>query len=245
MLSHAWDALLDLATYDNESKRIFRLSVPFSISAITETVCENIVVALISHFVGTEAVAVYAVVDVLLSTTSELLQGIIDSESTLCAHAFGAGNNELAGQYVQLSCFLYLMFQIPCMLVWSFYTKGVLLWFGFNESAAVYGQEFARIANFAILIDGLYIGYEALLEVIEREVYSTIIDVSKSLTWAVSTALILIVFDGSLIDVAYVDLICQFIFLGITVIISVSKGWMKPYTDGLFRSFALKVCSIL
>jgi len=233
-------SLRSLLSYDREMKRILRLAIPFVLCGIVSTLAENATMALVSLRIGTDAVTAYVVVDVILSITNELIHGILDSESTLCAHAYGAGNNLLAGQYVQLCTFLYIIAQIPCMIIWSFKVKDVMiLLFDFNEEIAEMGQQYARVAVFDHLIDGLSTGYHTLLEVIECETFSASIDLLYSFTSVAGVAIMLIMYDGDLLDTAYVEVGISIFFLILTVIITMLKGWMKPFNEGMFKTFAI------
>ena len=53
--------MLNIARFDNESRRIIALMTPFTISAILDKLFEGIDIALISSRLGTDALAAYAI----------------------------------------------------------------------------------------------------------------------------------------------------------------------------------------
>jgi hypothetical protein len=48
------------------------------------------------------------------------------------------------------------------------------------------------------------------------------------------------VFDGDLLDTAYVEVGISIFFLIFTVIVTMLKGWMKPFNKGMFKTFAIR-----
>lgn len=241
MIMRAFDYLIELAEYDNETRRILKLSLPFTISAIMEAVLEAVTLALISQFIGTSAVAAYAVVDIVVGISSEFVGGIIDSEATLCSHAIGAGNNILAGQYFQLSVIIYVICQIPFVIIWSLFVDDVMKsWLHFDDHIADLAQDFARVAIWNDIVTGLAEAYHGLLEVSDHENWATFLGITEGLTEVCFVALAVILFDASLQHVAIIMLINGVLFLFVNVACTLWKGWMRPYLPGIVGSLALK-----
>ena len=218
-----------------------RLSIPITFSAILEAVVDNVVLAIVSRYLGTDAVAAYAVVDVIVEVTNEFTMGIIDAESTLCSQAYGAGNNFLAGQYVQICSILYLLVQVPIVFVWSFFMYDIMIWLGFDHMTALMGQDFARVKVFADIMDGLAEAYHNLLEVVEREMWSASVDVAQVLVELGVKSVGIIVFGARLTHIALIDIMVATVFIVFTVSYTVYMGWMSPFLKGMFQSFALIV----
>ena len=61
VLMQAFHDLADLAAYDKESQRLIKLAGPFTLSALIETVLDNIELVIIARNISTNALAAYAV----------------------------------------------------------------------------------------------------------------------------------------------------------------------------------------
>ncbi|KAI2491322.1 MatE-like protein [Fragilaria crotonensis] len=103
----------NIVAFNVETRKILMLAVPYTISALASSTLSNACLILVSKHIGTKAVTAYALVQILVGLTDGMLKGPIYACTTLCAHAVGAGNSFLAGQYIQLSIVLYLLFNAP------------------------------------------------------------------------------------------------------------------------------------
>lgn len=250
--SHAWwkramivtvfDTLLDVATWDRDMERILKLAIPFSVSAVFSGVFETIRIALVAHFIGTDAVAAYTIVLLILGLTEEFFGGFALTAASLCSHAFGNHNYRLAGQYVQISSVLYTLCTIPNVLVWFFLTGDAVRLFGFNEATVEMAQEYARFCVVAQWFEGLDESYGSLLAVIGHERFTMYLAVGNELF---CTSIILITcLTGqrpvSLTDVGIIELGTEALFYGLSIVISILAGWVAPYVKGMVRTNALK-----
>jgi len=60
-----WDLFKSIVRFDHETKRILRLAIPFTISAIIYTVCDLIILGFVSRYLGTDAMMAFAMVDLI------------------------------------------------------------------------------------------------------------------------------------------------------------------------------------
>lgn len=149
--------------------RLVKLTIPFAFNSIFEASMEVIFAIIIGKLMGTDALTTFVVVDIFLGTTSEFIGGIIDAQITLLSHAIGAGNNYLAGQYVQISTISYVLLQMPAILFWRYTIYSLIIWLGFDNSIATYAQQYANVAVFCDLVAGISEGIHSILEVTDHE----------------------------------------------------------------------------
>ena len=238
----AFDQTVQLAEWDSEMKRIVRLCIPYSIAALVESIVSVIIVALVSRYLGVEAVAAFTVVGIILEPSSEFLGGILASETTLCSQAIGNCNFDLAGQYVQVAAFLYTVLMIPNAIVWSFFVDDLIILFGFDESTAKMGQDYAFVLLFHQWVLAMNSSYHELLNVIDFEQYSTTINAIEGISAVVATALLLVFRpDTTIQQVGIVHLIISAFFLLFTLWFTICVGWMNKYLTGLVGSLAIRV----
>jgi MATE family multidrug resistance protein len=238
-LAAAFDRLLEVANFDREMKRILSLAVPFSMSAVTKGLLETVRVALVANYIGTDAVSAYTIVLLVLGLTHEFMGGFTYTCASLCSHAVGAENDLLAGQYVQISSILYSLCMVPNAIVWFFFTSDVVRLFGFNETTAEMAQVFARYYVVKEWFQGVDEAYGALLCIIEHERFVALMAILNEI---VATSIILwlvLTRPTTLADVGLAELCSQALFFSISLVLTIALGWMKKFTRGIFRTFAL------
>lgn len=236
-------SLWSIIRIDRESRRIARYTIPFTVYAVAAAIMENVCLALVGNFIGTKQVAAYVIVILLTELTDEFLKGSMHANTTLCAHAIGAANLFLAGQYIQLSILFYIVAGFPVALFWSFATDKVVLALGWgDEVVANHAIQFARIYIWSKMFDAIEMAFSQLLEVTDQEVFTTIIGL---LHQAANMVLLIVIFasgaEVKLEHVALIYLLTSYFFLVVMLLIANHKGWIKPFTKGIFRNFAVTV----
>ena len=239
-VSQSVDFFLDLVSYDNETKRILRLAVPFTISALLETVVDLVELAIVSFYLGTEAMVAWALVDIIVGISSEFLGGFIESVSSLTSMASGAGNNRLCGEYVQIITWFYVLCQIPFVFIWSFSMESIMLLMGFDEYTSLLAKDFARVAIFVDIVEGVSEGFYDFLEVIGHETYSNVLGCIEALVELGLIALFAIKTDADLVILGLIMIVNISFFLFVNIAITVYKGWLKAFEYGLIGGCAFR-----
>ena len=229
-----------LFRFDNEAKRILRLAVPFTLSELVDEVSEIVVLGIISLQLGTDALSAYAVFETLMEITTEFSGGVVDAMTTLASQAYGAGNNVLAGQYVQLCTIMYVLFQIPFILMWSFATFDIMIWMGFNEDVAQMAQTYARLAVWRDTVLGVSEVYSNLFEVVEKEFAVAVIGNAEALVELGAIAIALFLYNGDLVTVGAIGILNGLCFFLFTLAFTYWRGWLRPFASGIFISLSFK-----
>jgi len=240
VIAKGLDYLFELSEYDNETKRILKLSIPFTVSAIVGEIFEIIGLAFVGHFLGTNSLAAYAIVEILLGTTGEAIDGIVDASTTVCTHAVGTGNNYLAGQYIQMSSILYFLGSIPCIIFWLIYTHPAVMWLQLGDEIATIGSAYAYPALVSGLVEGLSECYHNILEVTDHEQYCMYFDIVEGIIELVIEYFVLSTWKISLAELAWLEFALGNVFLVISVVYTYKRGWMKSFWKGIFMNNSLK-----
>ena len=230
-----------ICSWSTETQKILKLAVPYTISSLASSIFTNVGLVLVSKNIGTKAVAAYALVQILVGLTDGVLYGPIYATTTLCAHAVGAGNTFLAGQYIQLAYLFYLFFSIPFVWFWWCYIYEVILLLEWgDEATALLAQDFTRVYIWSCVLSAISSVLWQLLEITDHAVEGTLV----SIAWGFVNVVVI----GSLVktketttlrDVAWVYVGTDIVFIGLTFALATCRGWLKPFTGGLFRSFSL------
>jgi len=230
-------------SWDDETKKILSLALPYTISGLTSSTMSNICLGLIGHYVGTRAVAAYALVQIMLGLTGGILYGPISACTTVCAHAVGASNPNLAGQYIQIAIGIYLLSSIPIIFFWWTFMEDVIMYieWGDPETAAL-AQDFTRVYIWTYVLGGVSTSLWRLLEVAGHVVEGTIV----SIFWGVVNVIVTccMIFgrpnkNTTLFEVGVAYVITSALFVGFTYGYADYKGWIKPFKSGLFGTNAL------
>lgn len=226
--------------YDNETQRIVRLAVPFTISALIETTSDLVILIIISQYLGTDAMVAYAMVDVIVGISAEFMKGFIEAISSLGSMAFGAGNYELAGQYLQTSCILYAACEIPMAAVWRASIAKILLLMGFEGEVAVLAEDFVLVMVAMNIMAGLNECIADFLEVIELELYANIMGCAQTLVELGLVAVFAIKMDATLVILGLVMLVNEAFFFMLNIVVPNQMGWLSDFEVGIFGRCSLK-----
>jgi len=230
--------LLKIIKYDNETKRLLHLAVPFTCSAIAETVASLIILAIISQNLGTDNMVAFAMTDVIVGISSSFMGGWLEAISSLCSMAYGAGNYELCGSYAQCALIGYGLCEIPMFFTWRFLIGPILRLMGFDDAVIIIAQDYVWVTVAVNMVMGLNEGILDLLEVVEHERYANIM---YCLTYAVEVgcvALVAVKTDANLVILGLVMLVIQALFFFLNLVIPNKMGWLERFEVGLFGKFS-------
>ena len=225
----AWTIL----KYDYETKRILRLAIPFTFSALAGTGSDLIVVAIISQNLGTDDMVAYAMVELIVGVSSSFMGGWIEAVSSLGSMAYGAENYELAGQYVQSACICFTLCELPMALLWGGTIGKILLLMGFGESVADAAQSFVWVCAAINILKGLNDCIVSFLGVIEREKYANVMFCISAFVRVGFVALFATKTDANLVVLGLVILVDQSLLFFLNIIIPVQLGWFDEFEAGL------------
>jgi Na+-driven multidrug efflux pump len=170
-------------------------------------------------------------------SNSKLFQAI----GTLVPHAHGAGNEVLAGRYLQLGTILFIIGSVPSLILWAFLTEEAVLWFGFDEEAARIGQSYAYPYLATLIFEGIDDCLHEFLDVMDHEKYSTVVQIIKYVAEAMS---VVVMATTGQVDLALIGVVQAFIAFIMTVVnfaFVLYKGWLDDHWEGLALTFSLTV----
>jgi Na+-driven multidrug efflux pump len=236
------DRLMVIAEWDYETRRILKLGLPFVMQALLIGTMETVRVALIGKLISTKALSAYVIVNMLVGMSNAFLKGFQDACTTLCSQAVGVGNKTLAGQYIQIATLLYIFCYIPIFLLWTFTTGSIFAWLGFDAETTKIGEEFTLLYMFSSFLRGMSYSMHSLLDVIDREHYSTAFTSGQEIV--ATLGVLAVAMQPGVTNLQLVGLVLiveEALALIINSAVIVWKGWFDKYLDGLVGSLALLV----
>jgi MATE family multidrug resistance protein len=228
----------EVIRFDRESKRILRLAIPFTCSAIAKTLSELFILAIISHNVGNDAIIAYAVTYSLVGITSTFMGGFHDSVSTLVGMAYGAENYTLGGQYLRTACLSYILGEIPLGIMWYFIISKVLHFMGYTEMIIDLAQNFVGLRIVINMMMGVNQSILNFLSTIDYEKFANVVYCIGAIANASFVAIAAYLFNVNLTVLGLIIWVNASIMFLIIVFVPFYLGWMQKYENGLFRSFA-------
>ena len=227
-----------IVRYDHESKRILRLAIPFSCTAIAKTSSELFILAIISNTLGTDDMVAYSITYGIVGISFAFMGGWHDAVTTLVSMAYGAENYELAGQYLQTACISYILCEIPMGLMWYFTMDKILLLMGFDVSVAQLGHGFVWVRVLVNMMTGINQSLFNFLSSIEHEAFANVMQCTYVIANAIFVALAAYLFDVSLVVLGLVLLVNSALVFFLIVIIPIKMGWVDKFEVGLIGSCA-------
>ena len=241
LIKSATGQTIELAKYDNESKRILKLAIPFMTNNIIKTTADLVLLAIVSQNLGTDSMIAFAMVEVVVGISNSFMYGWIETINSLGAMAYGAENYELVGQHLQSAVILYVMCEIPISIIWGFSIHSIILLFGFNENTAVIASGYVWVYCANEIMFGIFQAFIDFLGLIDREqlgmVFSCLCDVSM----VVLSAIVLYTTENTTLTIIGLVMLantCLFVFL--VILISSWKQLTRPYEYGMIGVLSLR-----
>jgi len=239
-ISEGIEYVLFLSSIDNETKRLFQLAVPMTLSLISGALFDIVDTLIIAQFMGLNALAAYTIVEAFLGISDCFFAGLVDTVGTLAAFAIGNENYHLAGQYVQITSVMYVVCSIPVILFWLSLTDTIVEFLGCPVYVAEAAQLIASWLNWSYLISGVHCAFTGLLDVSGHETFGAIMDFIFCIIDSFALYIALKFFQADWFELGIMWITLEVIQAIVTFIIAYKKGWLDKYMDGMCYSFALK-----
>jgi len=231
-----------IVKHDKETQRLLGLALPFTLSAVLDKVADLITLAIIAHCMGEDAMLAYVLVISSVAISESFMTGYVEALSSLGSMAYEAGNYELAGQYLQGSIIIYVICEIPMILIWGNVTDKLVLLLGFDESVSALASSFVWVYMPIIIMAGINEAFLDFLDVVDRAVYANIMYCISSIVKMCIVAFFVIKMNASLSlnYIGHLMLAFQIMFFFLNAFILYATGWLDEYQTGMFRKFALR-----
>jgi MATE family multidrug resistance protein len=240
-LNYLWK----IVRYDNETHRLVRLVVPFTLSSVANTASNLVELSIISQTLGTDAMIAYVMVQTIVGISSSFFGGFVEAVTTLSSMAYGAENYKLAGQYVQAGGVLYVLCEVPLVFVWRIAIGKIILLMGFDELVAALAEEYVLIQVAMYMMNGMNESFHAFLQVIEREKFANFIYVVSTIVRVGLVALFAFKLEASLVALGLVMLTNHALLFCLFVIIPMAMGWSREFEAGLFGKCVFRDVSVV
>jgi hypothetical protein len=235
------DGLLEIAEPDIELRRLVGLSIPRTLGAISEGLFRAIMVCVISHYIGTDAMVAYLLVTRLIYFTDELTSAITDAEGSLCSHALSDGNFFLAGQVIQIALVAHLCLNGGILACWAFTMDSVVHWFVALPDVANHAISYTQVIVFYHLIQTVSRNITTIFHLTGNDNFETHFSIAESVaTLIILACVVALDSDSTLETVGWIQVMIGLAALVVKLAYAVLRGWLQSFLPGLF-SFALRV----
>lgn len=238
----AIDDMADIANPDKEMKRIIVLDFPLTLGAISDSVFQTIIVAVVSHSIGTDSMAAFIIVSLFLGLTDDLVGAIADAEGALCSHAMSMGDMYLTGQYVQLAIGFHLIVFAAIMVIWVCYMDSLVEWLVDSPNIADVALSYSKIAIWQHLLQTLSRTVTVLFHLVGSENFETQVDFGEGLVTLVLVACFLPSFREVTLDsVGWIQLTTALAAFVFKTIHAITRAWPPLFWRGLTKDWACRV----
>ena len=236
-----WNQFLDIVDWDDESKRLMALTIPYTLQICTQGLFQMVNVAIIGNYVGVRQANAFVVVVVLLEFSGTLTYGFGEAIGTVVPQAAGTGNLLLAGRYLQLSQILYSVMALPAIIFWTSYTDDAVLWFGFDKETARISQEYANPFLVQVFLGGFNHGIHKFLSALGHEHYSAVVKIGYYAVDCMGVGIAISSGIKELQVIGTVQAFLGFVMSLLNVFYILYQGWMDEYWEGLVETLSLQV----
>ena len=170
-----------IVRYNRKTCRILGLGVPFTLLAVVGTVDGLVLLLIFTATLGADITVACVMVDAIVGMSSRFLGGYIKAMSSLGSMCYGAENYDLVGQYAQAGCTAYVLAELPMISFWGFSIKKIPAIMQFGDHVIALADSYVWVVVVGNIILGVNTPNLDLLEVVERERYTTAIYCVRSL----------------------------------------------------------------
>jgi len=241
METSLWTLFVAIFRWDEESKCLLGLTIPFTIQGCIKSLFQMINVAIIGNKLGVMEANAYIVVGFLVDFSNSVNFGFSEAIASLLPQARGAGNYVLAGRYLQLCQLLYSLFTIPVIIIWSIWMHDIILWFGFDEETARISQAYSYPFLILTFLNGFDRGIHMFLSTMGHEHYSTVAQTASGAVQCLGVVISVSSKNATLPMIGIIQTILGFLVTGSNIVYIFRHGWMDAYIEGLFGTLSLKV----
>lgn len=155
--------------------------------------------------------------------------------------ADGAGNDLLVGRYMQLGLIFYTIGSLPGILIWTFYTKQTVLWFGFDEETAIIAQNYAYPFLAGTLFHATGEVMDAYLEIKGHERISMWVELGSQTIATLSVLAMAMMGLKDMFLIGTIQVTVDLLLTAVFVVYVLYKGWLDECWEGLAQTSGLKV----
>ena len=243
---------LELVELDFDTRRVLRLAFPSVAVAIADPILRLVLIAIISHFIGTSSMVAFVLVIIFVRVTTEEISGAItDTETNMIQFAMANGGEAalfLAGQYIQLAMLMQIIIGIPVMVVWALVIGALVDWLlSFTDPrVANLASQYTAVIVIEYLLDAVSRTFMLPYNMNGRPTFEIITEVMTAVLTMVAIGIIASTEQDrderpTLVSIGWVQVVAMVAKTAVKVFYVVTKGWFQPYKRGFFGRLSLIV----
>lgn len=241
-----YDYLFSLVEPDFELKRIFLLSAQPTLNALAGPIFRLILVAIISHFIGTDAMVAFVFVSLFLRLTTEEISGAVtDAEASLVQDSLGQGGDAgffMAGKYQQIAIWAQLILILPVLVLYIVFMENIINWFGLNDNIASLAEYYARLISVDFIVQAVCKAFMLVFHVTDQARFESHIDLGATVFTLIAVSVVLgFSNQPTLRTVASIQIIVGATKAMVKIGFVFRQGLIRPFQAGLFQSRAFMV----
>ena len=168
--------LWDMLRPDEHIAQINKTAAPWIVQRLCNDANEIIVVALLSRFVGNDAMLAYVAVELVLGVFSSLYGGIYSASYRHASIAANAGDHYLAGQYCQISILYNLLAGIPTVVFAILFMDEALTLLGFSQHVVDIAHSYSFVWAISSVVESFDESWSSLLDICDDGKFGAILD---------------------------------------------------------------------
>jgi len=229
--------LWDMLRPDENIVQVHRTATPWIVQGLLDDAGEIIVVALLSRFVGEDAMLAYVAVELVLGIFSALCDGVYDAAYRHSSIAVSAGDKFLAGQYIQISILYTFVAGVPTLVFALLFVDEALSLLGFSQNVVDVAHRYSIVWAISSIVENFDESWSALLDIGNEERFGVLLDFYQTIIEITISVLALAVFNVNslfLVSIFWLAGTLFFTWRKITIVHRSGKLW--PFYEGLLSN---------
>jgi len=238
---HNCQNICNIVSCDKETTRILKLGGPFTMSAVSAAAFDAIALGIVSNYLGVQPLSAMVLTKLLIGLTDKFIKGVSETLETLCPHAMGTENYNLAGQYAQIALVIYVLVSLPVAAAWWFLMDDAIRLFGMDEEVVMIGHSYSKVLLGQYFVTGVFHTLFTLLQINGYASQVSLLDIVQGTASLVTVwGLLHGIEEMNLFLVGVTDVCISFTIYSLYAIFVVYKGWLDAFWYGMTKTFALK-----
>jgi len=190
---------------------------------------------------GVQSLSAIVLTHLLIGLTDTFIKGVSETLETLCPHAIGTENYNLAGQYAQIAVVIYILVSLPVAAAWWFLMDDAIRLFGMDEEVVTIGHSYSKLLLGEYFVKGIFHTLFTLLQVSGYASQASFLFILEGIVSLLTVwGLLHWIDEMTLFWVGVSDICVSLLVYSLFAIFVVYKGWLDPFWYGMTKTFALK-----
>jgi hypothetical protein len=233
-------AILDIAEFDFETRRILSIAIPSTVSSIAEPLYRVVVLGVVAYLISTASAVAYVLSIILLRLCIEPVSGAIaDAQFAMLQKSLSEGGEtgfSICGRLIQSALATQAIICTLICVLWAFYMDSVVLGLVSVEEIANDASRYTQIIVIDFIAQAMCRSFMLIFQVTDQGYLETNVDLFGSIASLVIVPIVIAASKNpDIVMLAWAQVGLGLARILVKILLVSMRGWMTPYKHSLFN----------